>query len=144
MQSFADLRADFALFDDWEDKYRTLIDIGRQLEPMPAALKTEATRVRGCSSQVWLHAQRRDDGSLHFTGDSDAHIVRGLIAVLFLLYQDQSPAGILAIDARAALDSLGLHGALSPTRTNGLYSMVARMQDIARQDADRGAGDGHD
>ncbi len=132
LPAFADLLDEFSLLDDWEDKYRMIIDLGRTLEPMPDALKTDATKVRGCSSQVWLHATRTASGQLHFLGDSDAHIVRGLVAVLFALFQDRLPAEIKAIDARAKLDELGLGGALSPTRTNGLYSMVARIQDIAR------------
>lgn len=132
--SFEDLQADFELFDDWEDKYRTLIELGRTLEAMPDALKTDATKVRGCSSQVWFFAAKRDGGQLHFLGDSDAHIVRGLIAVLFLLFQDKTPAEIQAVDARAKLGELGLAGHLSPTRTNGLFSMVARIQALA-QDA---------
>jgi cysteine desulfuration protein SufE len=131
--TFVSLLEDFALFDDWEDKYRTIIELGRALEPMPAALKTDATKVRGCSSQVWLHAMRQPDGSLHFLGDSDAHIVRGLVAVLFTLFQNKQPAEIAAIDARENLNQLGLGGALSANRTNGLYSMVARIQDAARQ-----------
>lgn len=131
--TFDDLQADFELFEDWEDKYRTLIELGRTLEPMPDALKTDATKVRGCSSQVWFFAERREDGRLHFLGDSDAHIVSGLIAVLFLLFQDRMPDEILAVDARARLADLGLGGALSPTRTNGLYSMVSRIQAIAQE-----------
>lgn len=133
--SFDDLQADFELFDDWEDKYRTLIELGRTLESMPDALKTDATKVRGCSSQVWFFAEQRDGGQLHFLGDSDAHIVRGLIAVLFLLFQDKAPDEIQAIDARAKLGELGLAGHLSPTRTNGLFSMVARIQALAQEAA---------
>jgi cysteine desulfuration protein SufE len=128
---FDDLLSEFAFLDDWEDKYRTVIDLGRALEKMPDALKTEATKVRGCSSQVWLHASLLPDGRLHFLGDSDAHIVRGLVAILFTLFQDKLPADIVRIDARAKLEELGLGSALSPTRTNGLYAMVARIQDIA-------------
>ena len=130
-QSFDDFKDDLALFDDWEDRYRALIDLGRGLEAMPAALKTDATKVRGCSSQVWLFSERGADGRLHFHGDSDAHIVRGLVALLFLLFQDRMPDEILAVDARAALEDIGLSGHLSPTRTNGLYSMVARIRDLA-------------
>lgn len=135
MSSFAALKEDFDLLDDWEEKYRTIVELGRDLEPMDAAFKTEASKVRGCSSQVWLVSTRNADGSLHFLGDSDALIVRGLIAVLFLLVQDKAPAAILAVDARARLDELGLAGALSPTRTNGLYSMVERIRAIAAQAA---------
>lgn len=125
------IRDEFSQLDDWEDKYRTLIELGRTLAPMPEALKTESTKVRGCSSQVWLYATRQPDSRLHFLGDSDAHIVRGLVAVLLALFQDKLPGEILAIDARAKLNELGLGSALSPTRTNGLYSMVSRIQDIA-------------
>jgi cysteine desulfuration protein SufE len=128
---FEDLLAEFAFLDDWEDKYRTVIDLGRSLEPMPEVLKTDATKVRGCSSQVWLHASRQPDGRLHFVGDSDAHIVRGLVAIVFSLFQNKLPADVAKIDARAKLGELGLGSALSPTRTNGLYAMVARIQDIA-------------
>jgi cysteine desulfuration protein SufE len=128
---FDDLLSEFAFLDDWEDKYRTVIDLGRSLEPMPDALKTDATKVRGCSSQVWLHAMHLPDGRLHFLGDSDAHIVRGLVAIVFSLFQDKLPADIVRINARTKLQELGLGNALSPTRTNGLYAMVARIQDIA-------------
>jgi cysteine desulfuration protein SufE len=130
--SFDDLLTEFSMLDDWEDKYRTLIELGRTLEHMPDALKTDATKVRGCSSQVWLYAIQSDNRRLHFQGDSDAHIVRGLVAVLLALFQDKLPAEIAAIDARAKLDELGLGTALSPTRTNGLFSMVARIQELAK------------
>ncbi len=133
MTTFDDFKADLALFDDWEDRYRALIDLGRMLEPLPELARTEANKVRGCSSQVWLTAQHTPDGALHFTGDSDAHIVRGLVALLFLLYQDRTPAAIHAIDARARLQELGLAGHLSPTRTNGLYSMVERIRAMAAE-----------
>jgi cysteine desulfuration protein SufE len=133
--SFEALKEDFDLFDDWDDKYRTIIDLGRALPPMDSALKTEASKVRGCSSQVWLAHNRNSDGSLHFWGDSDALIVRGLVAVLFLLFQDRQPQQIIAIDAREKLGQLGLAAALSPTRTNGLFSMVQRIQTIASEAA---------
>lgn len=129
--TFDDLKADFELFDDWEDKYRALIELGRALEPMPTALKTEATKVRGCSSQVWLYAERLTDGRLHFLGDSDAHIVRGLVALLFLLVQDHQPQDIVGINMREELASLGLASHLSPTRTNGLFSMAQRIHALA-------------
>lgn len=129
--TFEDFRAELALYDDWEDRYRALIELGRTLEPLPDAYRSDATKVRGCSSQVWLVAAPTADGGLHFRGDSDAHIVRGLVALLMLLYQDKTPAQIRAIDARAALDALGLAGHLSPTRTNGLYSMVERIRALA-------------
>jgi cysteine desulfuration protein SufE len=129
--TFDEIKDELALFDDWEDRYRALIDFGRSLEPMPDALKTEATKVRGCSSQVWLHAQSRAGGTLHFLGDSDAHIVRGLVAVMMALIQNKPPAEIAQVDARARLAELGLAGHLSPTRTNGFAAMAARVRDIA-------------
>lgn len=130
---FEDIQGELAQFDDWEDRYRALIELGRDLEPMPEALKSEATKVRGCSSQVWLYPRQLADGRLHFVGDSDAHIVRGLIAVLFSLIQDQPPAMLATLDARARLAELGLAGHLSPTRTNGFAAMVARVQTIAAE-----------
>ncbi len=132
--TFDDIREELSQFDDMEDRYRALIELGRTLEPMPEALKTDATKVRGCSSQVWLHAQHRADGRLHFLGDSDAHIVRGLVAVLMSLIQDQMPHMIAAVDARARLAELGLAGHLSPTRTNGFAAMAQKVHDIAAQD----------
>jgi cysteine desulfuration protein SufE len=102
------------------------------LPHMPEALKTDATKVRGCSSQVWLHAQTAPDGRMIFVGDSDAHIVRGLVAVLLSLIQDKMPADIVAVDARAKLGELGLAGHLSPTRTNGFASMAQRVREVAQ------------
>lgn len=133
MTTFDDFKADLALFDDWEDRYRALIDLGRTLEPLPEAARNEANKVRGCSSQVWLTAEPAAGGALHLRGDSDAHIVRGLVALLFLLYQDRAPDEIRGIDARARLAELGLAGHLSPTRTNGLYSMVERIRAMAAE-----------
>lgn len=134
MTTFDDFKADLDLFDDWEDRYRALIDLGRTLEPLPEAARVDAYKVRGCSSQVWLTAEQGAGGTLHFQGDSDAHIVRGLVALLFLLYQDRTPEAIRAIDARARLADLGLAGHLSPTRTNGLYSMVERIRAMAAEE----------
>ena len=131
--TFDDIRDELAQFDDWEDRYKALIDLGRGLEAMPEVLRTEATKVRGCSSQVWLHATSLPDGRLHFMGDSDAHIVRGLVAVLLSLIQDRAPEEVASVDARARLAELGLAGHLSPTRTNGFAAMVARVQSIAAQ-----------
>jgi cysteine desulfuration protein SufE len=131
--TFDKIKDELAQFDDMEDRYRALIELGRDLEPMPEALKTDATKVRGCSSQVWLHAQRRTDGHLHFSGDSDAHIVRGLVAVLMALIQDRPPAEVAAVDARARLAELGLAGHLSPTRSNGFAAMAQQVHGIAAQ-----------
>ncbi len=133
--TFADIRADFELLDDWEDRYRYLIELGRNLPPLEPNLKTDANKVRGCTSQVWLATSVRPGKGppvLHFDGDSDAHIVRGLVALLFALYQDQPPADILAVDAAKELVELGLKDHLSPQRSNGLSSMVERIKVDAR------------
>lgn len=125
-----ELIEDFSLFDEWEDRYRYIIELGRKLEPMDDALKTPETKVEGCTSQVWFYSQA-NDGRLHLVGDSDAHIVKGLIAVLFTLYNDQPAADILDLDVRAVLGELGLDQHLSPSRTNGLYAMVNRIRAFA-------------
>ncbi len=128
--TFDDVEAEFAAFDDWDDRYRLLIQLGRDLAPMPDALKTDATKVRGCASQVWLHATT-DSGRLHFTADSDAAIVKGLVALVLMLANDQPPEAINPATIRARLDSLGLARHLSSNRTQGLASMVARIGDLA-------------
>jgi cysteine desulfuration protein SufE len=120
------------LLGDWEERYRHVIDLGRTLEPLSSAEHTEAHKVRGCASQVWLVSARDAGGALHFRGDSDAHIVRGLIAILLRLYDGRAPAEILAFDVRAGLDRLGLPGALSRQRSNGLFSMVERIRHEAQ------------
>ena len=126
--ALTELEEEFELLGDWEERYRYVIDLGRDLAPLADAERTEATRVRGCASQVWLVTEPQGDGTLRFRGDSDAHIVRGLIAVLLRLYSGRSPAEILAFDAKAAFEGLGLAGALSAQRSNGLASMVARIR----------------
>jgi cysteine desulfuration protein SufE len=132
--SIDDIRADFALLDDWEDRYRYVIELGRGLAPLPEALRNEANKVRGCASQVWL-ASSPGAGTppvLEFKGDSDAHIVRGLIAVLFALYDGKTAEEILATDARAAFAQLGLQEHLTAQRSNGFFSMVERIRADAR------------
>jgi len=128
MQELDDLSSEFDLLGDWEERYRYVIDLGRALEPLSEAERNDANKVRGCASQVWLVRQTDAEGRVEFRGDSDAHIVRGLIAILLRLYSKRAPAEILAFDARAAFDRLGLSGALSGQRTNGLYSMVERIR----------------
>jgi cysteine desulfuration protein SufE len=130
-----ELAADFDLLGDWEERYRHVIDLGRTLEPLTGAERSDANKVRGCASQVWLVTEPQEDGTLRFRGDSDAHIVRGLIAILLKLYSGRTPAEILAFDARAAFEGLGLTGALSSQRSNGLYSMVERIRRDAAQHA---------
>ncbi len=122
---------DFALLDDWEDRYRYVIELGRELTPLPDTAHTDANKVRGCASQVWLltHVDRSGpEPMLIFEGDSDAHIVRGLIAILLRLYSGRPAAGILATDANALFERLGLNQQLTPQRSNGLASMVARIR----------------
>ncbi len=126
------IRSDFELLDDWEDRYRYVIELGRMLEPFAELDRTETNKVRGCASQVWL-ASRATVGAagspvLSFKGDSDAHIVRGLIAVLLALYSERPPTDILATDAHAVFRDLGLSEHLTPQRSNGLASMVQRIR----------------
>jgi cysteine desulfuration protein SufE len=129
------LAAEFDLLDDWEERYRYVIDLGRDLAPLSDDERSDANKVRGCASQVWLvrEADGGDGDSLRFRGDSDAHIVKGLIAILLRLYSGQTANAILAFDARAGFERLGLAGALSTQRSNGLHSMVERI----RRDAQR-------
>jgi len=123
-----DLAAEFDLLGDWEERYRYVIDVGRDLAALTDAERSEGNKVRGCASQVWLVTEPQADGTLRFRGDSDAHIVRGLIAILLRLYSGHAPPEILGFDAKAAFDKLGLSGALSAQRSNGLASMVARVR----------------
>lgn len=122
---------DFAVIDDWDERYRYIIDLGRKMTPFPESARTDAVKVRGCASQVWL-ISHREAGKLTFIGDSDAHIVRGLIAILLALYNNKTPAEILAIDAKATLHALGLDTHLSQQRSNGLTAMVERIRADAR------------
>jgi cysteine desulfuration protein SufE len=125
----------FSLLEEWDDRYRYVIELGRMLPPLPEADHVEANKVRGCASQVWLVTTVRADGAtgptLHFEGDSDAHIVRGLIAILFALYSDKSAREILDTDAIKLFDQLGLRENLTPQRSNGLRSMVERIRNAA-------------
>jgi cysteine desulfuration protein SufE len=125
----------FSLLEEWDDRYRYVIELGRMLLPLPDADHVEANKVRGCASQVWLVTTVQPDGAagpaLHFEGDSDAHIVRGLIAILFALYSDKSAREILDTDAIKLFDQLGLRENLTPQRSNGLRSMVERIRNDA-------------
>ena len=131
------IRADFALLDDWEDRYRYVIELGRSLPPLPEPLRTETNKVRGCASQVWLASETRKPASgsapvLSLRGDSDAHIVRGLIAILFALYQERTADEILNTDARALFTELGLGEHLTAQRSNCFFSMVERIRSDAQ------------
>ncbi|MCA0994763.1 MULTISPECIES: SufE family protein [Roseobacteraceae] len=127
---FEELVEDFEFLEDWEDRYRTVIELGKAMEPLPEALKVPATKVEGCASQVWLHLTW-DAGKLQFEGESDAMIVRGLIAVLHRLYDGLAAPEVLKIDARAELGRLGLNEHLSAQRSNGLRAMVERIREQA-------------
>jgi cysteine desulfuration protein SufE len=134
--SFDDILADFELLDDWEDRYRYVIELGRKLEPLPEAERNQANKVQGCVSQVWLATRVDRTGGaprLTFLGDSDAHIVRGLIAILFALYSGKSARDILNIDAAERLGQLHLKEHLTPQRSNGLMAMVKRIRNDAEQ-----------
>ena len=128
-----DLADEFELLGDWEERYRYVIELGKELEPLTDAERSEDNKVRGCASQVWLVTEPQGDGTLKFRGDSDAHIVSGLVAIMLRLYSGRAPADIVAFDAKGAMDKLGLSGALSSQRSNGLKSMVARIQHDAQE-----------
>ena len=127
-----EIREAFGFFDSWEDKYRFVIDLGRSLAPMPEAQKTDANLIRGCQSQVWLVSRMDEDtGTLHLQMDSDAHIVRGLIAIVLAAYEGKSPREIVEFDMDGLFEELALLQHLSPTRGNGLRAMVARIRETA-------------
>lgn len=126
------LQADFELLDDWEERYRYVIELGRLLPDLDEKWRTPQYKVSGCASQVWIHAEH-DGKVLKFTGDSDALIVKGLIAIIFMMFSGKTPEQILAQDAGAFFARLGLKDHLTPQRSNGLFSMVARIKADARQ-----------
>ena len=130
-----DIRDNFALLDDWDDRYRYVIELGRTLTPMPEDEHSAANKVQGCASQVWLSkqvARAGDEAILTYRGDSDAHIVRGLIAILLTLYSGRTPQQILTTDAAAVFDEFGFRDHLTPQRSNGLRSMIERIRTDAR------------
>ncbi len=129
------LAADFSFLSDWEERYGHVIDLGRQLAPLAPEELTEANKVRGCASQVWLVTER-DGDRLRFRGASDAHIVAGLVAVLVRIFSGRTAAEILAVDPKAAFQRLGLEDALTPQRSNGVFSMIARIRHDAVTAAD--------
>jgi cysteine desulfuration protein SufE len=136
MTTIDEIRDNFALLEEWDDRYRYVIELGRMLEPMPEAEHSLANKVQGCASQVWLSKKLDRTGGngpvLKYLGDSDAHIVRGLIAILLTLYSGRSPQEILATDATAVFDEFGFREHLTPQRSNGLRSMVERIRSDAR------------
>ena len=129
-QAFEDIAETFDFLDDWEDRYRHVIELGRAMPPMDPALQVPATKVEGCASQVWI-MPRIENGRFDFQGDSDAMIVRGLIAVLHALYSGVPVAEVGRIDAQAELARLGLDEHLSSQRSNGLRAMIGRIRQIS-------------
>jgi cysteine desulfuration protein SufE len=136
MPTIDEIIDNFSFLDDWDDRYRYVIELGRTLEPLPDSARTDANKVQGCASQVWLSTTPRPNSEggpvLNFIGDSDAHIVRGLMAILLALYSDKAAREILSTDALAVFDQLALREHLTPQRSNGLRSMVERIQSEAR------------
>jgi cysteine desulfuration protein SufE len=136
MTAIDEIVANFELLDQWDDRYRYVIELGRTLPPLAESAHTEANKVRGCASQVWLLTHVKPDGAggpiLSFDGDSDAHIVRGLIAILFALYSGKPAQEILNTDALQMFDRIGLRENLTPQRSNGLRSMVERIRAEAK------------
>jgi len=131
-----DILDNFSLLDEWDDRYRYVIELGRTLAPLTERDRRDANKVQGCASQVWLATSVEPDGQagpvLSFAGDSDAHIVRGLIAILFAIYSGQHARDILATDAIALFEKMGLREHLTPQRSNGFRSMVERIKSDAR------------
>ncbi|MCG7392531.1 SufE family protein [Microvirga sp. ACRRW] len=127
--------SNFELLDDWEERYRYVIELGRMMEPLPEEAHTDANKVRGCASQVWLETRldrSNDKPALHLLGDSDAHIVRGLVALMIALYNGKTPEEALATDALGLFKELGLAEHLTPQRSNGVRSMVERIRHDAQ------------
>lgn len=133
-QTIAEIADEFALLPDWEERISYVIELGRNLAPLAEVERNDATRVRGCASQVWLvtdtHANEPE--KLFFRGDSDAHLVRGEIALLLRIFSGRTPAEILSVDPRALFNRLGLKDALTTQRSNGLFSMMSRIQQTAK------------
>ena len=132
--AFEELVEDFEFLDDWEDRYRLVIDEGKAMAALDDALKVPATKVDGCASQVWLHVTP-EGGVMQFEGESDAMIVNGLIAVLRKLYNGVPLDAVLAVDARAEMERLGLNDHLSAQRSNGLRAMIERLREVAAKEA---------
>ena len=135
---FEDIAETFEFLDDWEDRYRHVIELGKAMDPLEDALRVPATKVEGCASQVWLVPQIEGEGdgaAFRFRGDSDAMIVRGLIAVLQALYNDLPVREVLKVDAGGELARLGLHDHLSAQRSNGLRAMIERIRKVAAERA---------
>ncbi|WP_375427726.1 SufE family protein [uncultured Sphingomonas sp.] len=132
MPNLTDIREEYEFLDP-DDRYRLLIDLGRELEPMPVALKTEATLVRGCSASVWVYPMPVEGGRLHFLADSNASITKGIIALILLTVQDRAAGEILATDITEALAPFDLKRQLSSSRTQGVPNMIALIRETAER-----------
>jgi cysteine desulfuration protein SufE len=135
LPSIDEIVSTFELLDEWEERYRYIIELGRQMEPLPDEDHADANKVKGCASQVWLVTtldSSKGEPVLHLVGDSDAHIVRGLVALLIALYSGKTPAEVLSTDALALFRDLGLSEHLTPQRSNGVRSMVERIRHDAQ------------
>ncbi|MFO1017157.1 MAG: SufE family protein [Hyphomonadaceae bacterium] len=132
-ETIQDIADEFALLPDWEERIAHVIELARTLEPLRDEERTDETRVRGCVSQVWLVPERRAEApeKLYFRGDSDAHLVRGEIAMLLRIFSGRTPQEIVSVDPRHVFERLGLKDALTQQRSNGLFSMMSRMQNAA-------------
>jgi cysteine desulfuration protein SufE len=132
MADIEEIIDNFSVLDDWDDRYRYLIELGRELPPLAESARNDANKVQGCASQVWLDIDVRPNGAdgpvLTFAGDSDAHIVRGLIAILFATFSGKTAKSILATDALALFQKMGLREHLTPQRSNGFRAMVERIR----------------
>jgi cysteine desulfuration protein SufE len=129
--TFDDIAENFAVLDEWEDRYRYIIELGRTLPPLDPGARTDANKVLGCASQVWVGTSVKpspEGARLTFVGDSDAHIVKGLVAIIFAIYQGKTAAEIIGTDAMAKLASVGLDEHLTPQRSNGVASMIKRIK----------------
>jgi len=130
-----DLAETFDLLGDWEERYSYLIELGRKLPPLTEAERSEEAKVRGCMSQVWLVGGQKADGAMHFNGDSDSTLVKGLIALLMVMVNDRSPEQILSTDIAATFKQLGLESHITVNRRNGFFSMVERIRALSAQAA---------
>ena len=133
LRTLEELDSSFALFDNWDDRYRFLIDLGKRLPVMDESLKTDTAIVPGCTSRVWM-VSKIEDGRFHFWADSDAQIVKGLIYLLMAAYQDKTMEEIAALDIQAVFEGLGLHQHLSPSRRNGFFAMVNKIRQLSTRD----------
>ena len=128
----AELIENFSFFENWEEKYQYVIDLGHKLEPLDESFKTEEWKIKGCQSQVWLVPQFAG-GRIHFKGDSDAILVRGIIAIVLMIYNDKTPEEIKSIEVTEIFAKLGLEETLTPSRRNGMLSMVSKIKEYAEK-----------